>query len=131
VVLEAVEGLRQLGDKLGIEGVERIRTVEPDQADAAPGFGDDGLVGHGVLPSDRVRPQLTVFPPARPSLLDAVPDRRARRIIIRRRSLSPLLRRFPELACEAWDRTQGASCSAKEARSPASRWEPAAAIHRE
>ena len=43
---EGIEGFRHLLDELRVQGVERVGAVEPDDADAALGFDDDGFVSH-------------------------------------------------------------------------------------
>ena len=40
--------LRQFGIERGVERVERLRPVEPDDADATLGFDGDGFVAHGL-----------------------------------------------------------------------------------
>ena len=48
VGLEGVERVRQVGHQRAVERIERLRAVEPDQADLAAGFDNDVLVSHGV-----------------------------------------------------------------------------------
>ena len=50
VGLVGVDGLGELGLERDVERVELLRTVEPDDADAAFGLDDDVLVAHGFLP---------------------------------------------------------------------------------
>ena len=49
VGVEGGDRLRQLGIERGVERVERLRPVEPDDADAALGFDEDGFVAHADL----------------------------------------------------------------------------------
>ena len=48
VGIEGGDRLRQLGISARVERIERLRPVEPDDADAALGFDDDGFVGDGT-----------------------------------------------------------------------------------
>ena len=53
----------QFADQLGIERVERLRTVEPDDADAAAGLDDDVFVSRIMAPSLRShRPSRERYP---------------------------------------------------------------------
>ena len=49
VGLEGVDRLAELDHERPIERIERLRPVEPDDADAAFGFDDDVWVAHGCL----------------------------------------------------------------------------------
>ena len=44
--LEAVDGVAQFADQLGIQRVEHLRPVQRDQADRPARLGGDGFVGH-------------------------------------------------------------------------------------
>ena len=48
VRFEAVDRLAELGVQRQVERIERLRTVEPDDADPAFGFDDDVLIAHGL-----------------------------------------------------------------------------------
>ena len=44
------DGIGELAHQRGVERIERLRTIEPDQTDPAAGLDDDGVVAHGRLP---------------------------------------------------------------------------------
>jgi len=46
--LERIDGIRDLHHHRGIERIERVRPVQPDQADPTLGLDDDVLVAHGA-----------------------------------------------------------------------------------
>ncbi len=48
VGLVAVERLGEFGHQRAVERIERLRAVEPDDADPAFGLDDDVLVAHGL-----------------------------------------------------------------------------------
>ena len=47
--VERLHGLAQFLYQRGIERIERLRPVEPDDSDLAAGLDDDVLIGHGLL----------------------------------------------------------------------------------
>ena len=48
VRFECIDGLREFADQRAVERVQRLRPVEPDDADAALRFDDDVFVSHDV-----------------------------------------------------------------------------------
>src|SRR5690554_1146477 len=56
IVLELVQGLVQLIQHLGVEGVQRLGAVQGDQTDALAGFDQNGFKAHVTTPIKRGRP---------------------------------------------------------------------------
>src|SRR5262249_61847971 len=54
VGIKGRDRLRQLGVERGVERIERLRPVEPDDTDASARFDDDGFVAHAFA-LDRLR----------------------------------------------------------------------------
>ena len=75
VGLEGVDRGGDLGDQRGVERIERLRPVEPDDADLAARLDDDVLVGHGRVSGSMCRICLAEAPPRRDAAAGAAEAR--------------------------------------------------------